>query len=338
MWRNKKGQALVITTLFLGGLVGMGALAIDMGNLYVARSSLQKAADAGAFAGASGLTIDQSTATARATNIAGQNIAAHNTINGATTAVTFPGVNQVRVTANHPAVNLFLGGIVGVTTAPVSATATARFSAVGSVPPGMVPLAIYCNKPGGCTPGDLRPFNAIRPPTQRYCGNFFLDGPNGSACGNSIAPNEVFLQGITITQASDSNAVFRDEVYQGYQGTVSRGDQVGALPGNRNGWKDGMTDRLAEAATDPTRAEMTVAVIRPIGSGLNMEVIDFVRIRVHSFSSVASGSGTGVGGGNGTFNTDLTTFEVIEYVSNGSPSTPGQGLGINSVVKLELTE
>jgi hypothetical protein len=318
----------------------MGALAIDMGNLYVARSSLQKAADAGAFAGASGLVIDQSTATARATNFTNQNIAAHNTVNGAVAAVSFPAANQVRVTASHPAVNLFLGGIVGVTTAPVTATATARFSAVGAVPPGLVPLAIYCNQPGGCTPGDLRPFNNPRP-LQRFCGNFFLDGANGSACGNPIAPGETFLQGITITQNSDSNAVFRDEVYQGYQGTVARHDQVGALPGNRNGWKDGMTDRLLEAALDPTRREMTVAVIRPIGSGVDMEIIDFVRIRVHSFSDVIT-AGTGVGGGGpgggGLMNTDITTFEVIEYVSNGSPSTPGQGLGINSVVKLELTE
>ena len=43
MWRNQKGQALVVVTVFLGALVGMGALTIDVGNLYVAKSSLQRA-------------------------------------------------------------------------------------------------------------------------------------------------------------------------------------------------------------------------------------------------------------------------------------------------------
>ena len=137
-----------------------------------------------------------------------------------------------------------------------------------------------------------------------------------------MAPNEVFLQGITITQNSNSNAVFREEVYSGYNGTVNRLDQVGALPGNRNGWKSGMIDRLAEG-----RNEMTLAVIRPIGAGLTMEVYDFVRVRVTNFN---------VGNGN---NTDTTTLEIIEYVCSTCPSgAPGQGLGVNSIIKVQLTE
>jgi Flp pilus assembly protein TadG len=321
-WRNQKGQALVLVTVFLGGLLGMAALAIDMGNLYVAKASLQKAADAAVLAGGSGLVIDQATATARATNIGNQNIAAHNTVSGAALTVTFPAASTIRVTAAHPAVALFLGGIAGFNSAPVSATASATVAPVGGAP-GLVPLAIYCNSPGGCGPGNL-PLSTPATPNpmtlNRYCGNFFMGGPGGSACGNNVAPNEVFLQGVTITQQSNSNAVFREEVYSGYNGDVNMGDQVGALPGNRNGWKSGMINRLAEG-----RNEMTLAVIQPIGAGLDMEVVDFVRVRVNNFN---------VGNGN---NTDTTTLEIIEHICSTCPTgTPGQGLG--SIVKVQLTE
>jgi len=329
MWRNlkrigpdQKGQALVLVTVFLGSLLGMAALAIDIGNLYVAKSSLQRAADAAVLAGASGLVIDQATATTRATNIGNQNIAAHNTVNGATLAVAFPAANSIRVTASHPAVALFLGPIAGFNSAAVSATAAATVGPVGGAP-GIVPLAIYCNNPGGCTPANL-PLSTPAAPNpmtlNRYCGNFFQGGPGGSACGNTVAPGEVFLQGVTITQQSNSNAVFRQEVYSGYQGDVNVGDQVGALPGNRNGWKSGMIDRLAEG-----RNEMTLAIIQPLGAGLDMEVVGFVRVRVNNFN---------VGNGN---NTDTTTLEIIEHVCSTCPSgAPGQGLG--SIVKVQLTK
>jgi hypothetical protein len=300
----------------------MAALAIDIGHLYVAKASLQRAADAAVLAGGSGLVVDQATATARATNIGNLNIAAHNTVNGAALAVTFPAANTIRVTASHPAVALFLGPIAGFNSAPVSATASASFGPVGGAP-GLVPLAIYCNSPGGCTGANL-PLSTPAAPNpmslNRYCGNFFSGGPGGSACGNNVGPNEVFLQGVTITQQSNSNAVFREEVYSGYNGDVNLGDQVGALPGNRNGWKHGMINRLAEG-----RNEMTLAVIQPIGAGLTMEIVDFVRVRVNNFN---------VGNGN---NTDITTHETIEHVCS-TCANGGPGLGINSIVKVQLTE
>jgi hypothetical protein len=159
---------------------------------------------------------------------------------------------------------------------------------------------------------------------QRFCGNFFLDGADGSACGNPIGDGETFLQGITITQESQSNSVFRDEVYGGYQGDpIELFDHVGALPGNRGGWKDGMIDRLFEG-----RNEMTIAVIRPIGDGLTMEVFDFLRIRVDNFQAGAP------------LNTDMATFEILEQVdSSAIPGNPGQGgLGTNSLLTVRLIE
>jgi Flp pilus assembly protein TadG len=49
---RQRGASTVLFALSLGVLLGLGALAIDASNLYVARGELQNAADAGALAGA----------------------------------------------------------------------------------------------------------------------------------------------------------------------------------------------------------------------------------------------------------------------------------------------
>jgi hypothetical protein len=54
-FRGKEGAAAVITALGLVAAVGSMAVAIDLGHLFVVKSELQAAADAGAMAGALGL-------------------------------------------------------------------------------------------------------------------------------------------------------------------------------------------------------------------------------------------------------------------------------------------
>ncbi len=51
--RNERGVTLVMVALSLTVLLGMGALAVDAGMLYTARTELQRTADAAALAGAS---------------------------------------------------------------------------------------------------------------------------------------------------------------------------------------------------------------------------------------------------------------------------------------------
>ena len=51
-FRNERGSVLVLVTLLLIAFLGLAALAIDLGLLYVARGEAQRAADAAAHAGA----------------------------------------------------------------------------------------------------------------------------------------------------------------------------------------------------------------------------------------------------------------------------------------------
>src|SRR5450631_3539565 len=91
---KQRGQTLVLVAISLVVLVSMAALAIDLTTLYVARTEMQRAADAAALAGAeafvdSGTTTDASDPTlqALATNMANQFVAgvvARNSVGGVT--------------------------------------------------------------------------------------------------------------------------------------------------------------------------------------------------------------------------------------------------------------
>ncbi|MBI1724683.1 MAG: hypothetical protein HYR52_03485 [Candidatus Tectomicrobia bacterium] len=317
---------LAVAALVLPVMMGMGALAVDVGYLYVARSVLQNAADAGAMAGANVLagSGSQSTSSQTASTFANQNISGISYLAGAAPTVNFPTATSVRVAITH-SVPLFFAPVIGISAATVNVTATAGFAAVNSLPPnGIVPLAIYCNNPGGCT-GQLA-VNQLFSGVNRHCGNFF--GSGGSTCSyqpDTPSSGEVFLTGITLDNAPDvSNAQFRDEVYGGSPANVSIGQYSRALPGTREGWSSGMTDRLAEG-----RNEMTFVVVEPVSPAVgnyNVRIVDFVQVRIGSFKV-----GHGV-------NLDTFGFEIIRApVSSQNFASSGQGLGLNSVVAVRLS-
>lgn len=80
---NERGAALVYLAVALVVLMGMAALAIDMGYMYVGKAQLQNASDAAALAGAQGIKkntnpmdTNQATARLQAVDMASKNLAA----------------------------------------------------------------------------------------------------------------------------------------------------------------------------------------------------------------------------------------------------------------------
>lgn len=73
--RNERGATIVLVALMLAALLGIAALAIDVGMLYNARAEAQRAADAAALAGAGSLVAgpDEERARAIAIEFGGQN-------------------------------------------------------------------------------------------------------------------------------------------------------------------------------------------------------------------------------------------------------------------------
>jgi len=135
--RNRDGFTLVLTVFFFTVLMGVAALALDLGSMYLFRAQLQSAADASALAGAVGLGKGEGTAAQSA-------VTAHNHLNkvgdstntlATMTAGTWDGTfhagnwtdagaNAVRVTVQYPGAYVF-GRIFGKTTQMLHATAVA---------------------------------------------------------------------------------------------------------------------------------------------------------------------------------------------------------------------
>jgi hypothetical protein len=117
-------------------------LAVDVGMFMVARTEAQKAADAGALAGAVALVYDNwddrsPTGPAVRNAIAAATSASNKVINQSASVlpadVTFPAIDRVRVrversTARGNPLSTFLGSLVGINTVDIGAVATAQVS------------------------------------------------------------------------------------------------------------------------------------------------------------------------------------------------------------------
>ena len=183
-WQRRKGergQTILLVAASLVTLLGMAALAIDVVTLYMARAEAQRAADAGALAGAkmladTGLTTDpcnttlataaQSLAQTQAQLAAQQNLIAGQPAPSPT--VTFPnggqtscsalgpaafGINpQVKVAVTRSNLPIFFARVWNQGLATVSATATAEAynpsnSATLNTTGSVIPIAPRCAKP-----------------------------------------------------------------------------------------------------------------------------------------------------------------------------------------------
>ena len=140
--RGERGSALAFVTVSLFFFIGMAGLAIDLANLYVARSDTQRAADAAALAGAtsfvnSGYTtggVDtfavRQIASDAAIAVGNQNLVHGQSPNIQIGDITFNLGNtanpRITVAVNPPAVPTMFMRAFGKMSYPVSATATAE--------------------------------------------------------------------------------------------------------------------------------------------------------------------------------------------------------------------
>lgn len=174
---RQRGVMSMMMPFALLATLMVGALAVDIGHLYLAQAELQTAADAAALAGAGSLLPQGSTAPNwSAASAAGASAVALNTSEGVTlrdsnptsvktgywnvtgnpaglqaTTIT-PGNNDttaVQVTVSRAAglnggpVSYFLAPVFGMNNGPVSATAVAMVSGPGSIAPGgLFPMAV----------------------------------------------------------------------------------------------------------------------------------------------------------------------------------------------------
>jgi Flp pilus assembly protein TadG len=133
-WRSEHGQTIALLAVFLTTLLGIAAIAIDVGSWYQDRRHLQNDADAAALAGASYLPAGTAASAASASF-------AKNKLNGETVAVAFPTADTVKVTVNYVA-PAFFAKVLGRSSATIQATATAQIQGSGTVGHHVSPYAV----------------------------------------------------------------------------------------------------------------------------------------------------------------------------------------------------
>jgi hypothetical protein len=142
--RSDSGAAFVLSVLFLTALLGMAALAIDVGSWFWQQRRLQSAADAATLAAAQDLPVT-ATASATATTYAADNVSGLDTWTPA-----FPSSNTIDVSLSKPAPGMFAKAL-GI----LSVTVHAHARAAVLVPARMKNVAPIAVKDTiACTPAD----------------------------------------------------------------------------------------------------------------------------------------------------------------------------------------
>jgi Flp pilus assembly protein TadG len=160
---DEEGAVAVIVAIVMMLLVGIAALAIDVGNLYWERRQLQNAADAGALAAAQDLVDGEGDATAYAT--ARQYADANNSRGAFVRPASDPDPgfvvepNSVTVTARTGAyasegtLDSLFAGVLGFETYATLASATASWGTLGSA--DTIPLTFSVCEWNQMTGGDV---------------------------------------------------------------------------------------------------------------------------------------------------------------------------------------
>lgn len=132
---RQQGSSIVLIGLSMAGLMAMTGLVIDLGGVYVAKTQLQKAANAAALSGAQELTNDETTVTSIVMEVLSQ----HGEVDSlAEQQVEMERKVSVRLERQ---VALVFSGIFGLDEVPVKVRATAVIESMGRAT-GVAPLGI----------------------------------------------------------------------------------------------------------------------------------------------------------------------------------------------------
>jgi Flp pilus assembly protein TadG len=207
---RNKGQIIILFMLMIPVFLGVAALTVDVGNIWLTRVHLQTTADAAALSAAKKLPSSA---------VAESYAEAYTQQNGFSSdhvTITTPydgDANKIRVQVNGIA-NFTFGRIFGLTSRSLEAHATAYRYVVGIT--GSAPLAVG---DAGYVVGD----------------SYQIKTSSGSSNYGAIA------------LGGNGASTFRDNLKYGYNGSIRIGDHVDTEPGKMTGpTKDGVDYRLGQ--------------------------------------------------------------------------------------------
>jgi hypothetical protein len=273
--RSDKGQATVMTLVFLVVLLGMAALVLDVGSWYRADRAVQSTADAAALAGAQKLPYDPASASTLAVQYGDKNGGGVNG-SGITISNSSLGVNDtITVHLTRPAPGVFTK-LFGVNSVTVGAHATARASLMQQAQ-YIAPIGVNLKHPklkGTVT-----------------CPCFGVGNPTTLPLGKTGAPGAFDLLNVDGSHGGTGPQTLGDWILKGYSGYLPIGSYL-SDPGakwNSSPVEDALTARLNTNLLFPVYDVI-------VGSGANAtyHVVGWVGFHLTGFdASGTNGSITG---------------------------------------------
>jgi len=309
MLSDQSGGVALLAALGMVVFAGFAALAVDIGHLSAVQNELQRAADAGAFAGARGLwpntlpivganpAPDCATAQTRALGTAANtnNKVDKAILSGGDVTVQVgswdygtkqftqgcaAGTNAVKVTTRKNGVPTFIAKIIGVTSVDLTATAIGVMGWVGGIGKGALPISI--NK-RFVTPGNEITINFTPDPLDN--GGWFADPPDKASANT-----------------------FKDYVENGSCPPLSVGDIINLQNGQDTSVFFALRDKLAEHGGS---WDTFLPVVDTDRFNQMTPIVGFVSFRITAVTQNVGVTGTVLG---------------LAISSGGSPGGPNLGL------------
>jgi len=296
--REQKGAVIVITALMATAMMGFGALAVDIGNLYLNKTQLAKEADAAALAGAMDLPGDPSQAVVTAQSYAVMNGKAGDRVQAS--------VNDdnsiVSVTISRTVPLFFANAFNQLSSSAVSATAKAANKVITGVN-GAVPLGVekqtlvygqtYTLKEGG---GD------------GSNGNYGALGLGGSGA-----------------------SLYCYNLQQGYDGRLYVGQMVNTETGNMSGpTSSGLSYRLNQ---DPYATYETVQKDSP--RIIVVPIIESFDVNGHKQVQIVGFAAFFLEGVGGSGNDNYVTGKFLKMYDMGETDGAGTDYGLRNIRLIE---
>jgi Flp pilus assembly protein TadG len=272
---NERGQATVLTLVFLMVLLGMAALVLDLGSWYRADRDTQSTADAAALAGAQALPDDTAEASSLASSYASKNGGGADSV---TISSAIASNDTIKVHISRNASGIFTK-LFGVDSTKVGSSATAR---VGALAQAMyvAPIVVNIKHPAlHCGGTQQRPIPCFGQPTELDL--LDLHSPGGKNAAGSFG-----LINLTGDPTGNVGAtVLSDWMERGYDHMMPLGTYYAAPSSNFNNsqFLDALGDRIGDDVLFP----IYDTLIQP-GSNAQYNVVGWIGFHVTSYNANGS--------------------------------------------------
>jgi len=270
--RSDRGQATILTLVFLVVLLGMAALVLDIGSWYRADRATQNTADAAALAGAQALPSDPGNANTLALQYVTKNGGGTPTVRLSTKNLTN---DTVSVNLTRPATGVFTK-LFGVRTVTVGSHAAARASLMAQAK-YVAPIGV----------------NILNPKLKgtSTCPCFGSTSPTTLPLGKTGAPGAFDLLNIDLSHGGTGPSILASWILKGYDGYLSLGDYFSDAGAK---WNSSEVQNALDARDNTELLFPVYDTIKGTGAGAQYHVIAWVGFHMTSHEEHGStGSITG---------------------------------------------